>query len=337
LPGTKIPTWDYAAANHLTLATGVGYYYVGTWEDMKINVHTFDSDDACFEDAVKGGAAGCSVGLGSYVLHKLQAPNGPTAKLVSIMVGGPNINGDPNGLAISKDHPALARAVSHAVDELYRNGTVAQTVCEVLQNLPECKLFQLPAQGQGLYLPGPWEVGTLPPASANYPHDVPTVKSGALTLGVTGTSPMLQVSDDGTLKGPEADILNFVAGKLGLTLKGSVVNEVAAALRHGDVDLGAGALAATEEASRKYWQTEAVGFNPDYIYVAPTSSGGLPPYTRWEDVKAAGGKIAVVRGNPRVADLTAAGVDLLLVTDATAGLKALERRPNWVIVKSIGC
>jgi hypothetical protein len=125
-----------------------------------------------------------------------------------------------------------------------------------------------------------------------------------------------------------------VAGKLGLTLKGSVVNEVAAALQHGDVDLGAGALAATEEASHKYWQTEPVGFNPDYIYVAPTGSGGLPPYTRWEDVKAAGGKIAVVRGNPRVADLTAAGVDLLLVTDATAGLKALVDKSAAAFVGS---
>jgi len=333
LPGTKMPSWEYAAKNNLTLATGVGYYYVGTWEEMKINLHTFDSDDACWLDVVKGGSTGCAAGVLSHLFRKIKAPDSPAAKLESILVTGPRVLADPNGLAVAKEHPALARALSRMVDELHRDGSIEKTTCQVLQNVPECKLFLQPPPAHGLYLPGPWETDTVPPASTTYPHDVATVKPGVLTIGVTGNSALLKLSGD-ALSGPEAEILTFVAGKLGLTVKGVPVSDAAAALRAGDVDMVASALAATEEASHKYWQTTPIGFDPDYIYVAPDANGAYPSFTSWESVKAGGGKIAVVKGNPRIADLTAAGADLVTVDDAAAGLKALADKSAAAFVGS---
>lgn len=111
MPGTKIPSWEYAAKNGLTLATGVGYYYVGIWEEMKINLHTFDSDDACYLDVTKGASAGCAVGVLTHLLRKVNAPDSPAAKLESIVVTGPRVLADPNGLAVAKEHPVLARAL----------------------------------------------------------------------------------------------------------------------------------------------------------------------------------------------------------------------------------
>ncbi|MFO1058615.1 MAG: transporter substrate-binding domain-containing protein [Dongiaceae bacterium] len=321
-PGTKIPSWEYAAKNGLTLATGVGYYYVGIWEEMKINLHTFDSDDACFLDVTKGASAGCAVGVLTHLLRKVNAPDSPAAKLESIVVTGPRVLADPNGLAVAKEHPVLARALSRAVDELHRDGSIEKTTCQVLKNVPECTVFLQPPAAHGLYLPGPWETDTTPPAAADYPKDVPTIAAGVLTVGVGSGSPLLQLDGD-ALKGPEADILSFVAGKLGLKLKGVSVSDPTAALKAGQVDIAAGALPATEQDSHKYWQTIPIGFDPDYIYVAPDKDGAYPGFTKWEDVKAANGKIAVVKGNPRIADLTAAGADLLVVENAAAGLHAL--------------
>jgi len=321
-PGTEIPSWEYAKDNNLTLATGVGYYYVGTWEAMGINLHTFDADDACFLDVVKGGASGCAVGVLTHLLRKIGAPDSPAAGLESIVVGGPGVVADPNALAVAKENPVLAREMSRIVDELHRDGTIEKVTCEVLKNVPECKVFLQPPAGQGLYLPGPWETDTVPPAAAAFPQDVPTRTKGVLTVGVTGNSPLLQLSGE-TLSGPEADILGFVAEKLGLTLKGVQITDPAASLKAGDVDIVAGALAATEEASHQYWQTTPVGFDPDYIYVAPNEDGGYPAFTSWADVKAANGKIAIVKDNPRAADLTAAGIDVITVDSPAAGLKAL--------------
>lgn len=322
LPGTEMPTWEYAAENNLTLATGVGYYYVGTWEEMGIKLHTFDSDDACLLDVVNGGATGCAVGVLTHLLRKVNAPDSPGAQLESIITGGPRVLADPNGLAVAKEHPLLARALSRVVDELHRDGTIEKTACDVLQNVPECAIFLQPPAGHGLYLPGPWETDNLPPASGIYPQDIPTVTSGVLTVGVVADSPLLQLSGE-SLSGPEADILQFVAGKLGLTLKGVSVADANDALRGGDVDIVGGALGATEEASHQYWQTTPIGFDPDYIYVAPDDGGGYPAYASWEDVTAAGGKIAVVSGSSRIAELTAAGVEVVEVDDAAAGLRAL--------------
>lgn len=321
-PGTKIPSWEYAAANNLTLSTGVGYYYVATWEAMKINLHTFDSDDACYLDVVNGASSGCAVGVLTHLLHKIDNPDGPASKLESIVVGGPTILADPNGLAVAKEHPNLANALSAVVAELHRDGTIEKTTCDVLKGAPECQSFLQPPPGQGLYLPGPWETDTLPPAPTTYPTDVATVKAGVLTVGVPADSALLQLKGD-AISGPEADIINFVAGKLGLTAKGVAVTDVAAALKAGDIDIAASALPATEADSHKYWQTWPIAFNPDYIYVAPGDDGSYPAFTSWEDVKTAKGKIAVVTGSPRTADLTSAGADLVSVADTTAGLKAL--------------
>lgn len=322
VPGTEIPSWEYAAANDLTLATGVGYYYVGTWEELGVNLHTFDSDDACFLDVTVGGSTGCAVGVLTHLLRKVNAPDSPAAKLESIVVGGPGVLADPNGLAVAKENPVLARELSRIVDELHRDGSIEKATCDVLQNVPECKVFLQPPADQGLYLPGPWEIGTMAPASTVYPQDVPTIAPGVLTVGVVADSPLLQLSGD-ALSGPEAEILTFIAEKLGLTVKGVLVSDGAAALAIGEVDMIAGAVGATEEASHQYWQTTPVAFDPDYIYVAPNEDGGYPAFTKWEDVTAAPGKIAVVSGNPRIADLTAAGADLLTVDTAAAGLRAL--------------
>ena len=322
LPGTKMPSWEYAVANKLTLATGVGYYYVSMWEDMKINLHTFDSDDACYLDVINGGSTGCAAGVLTHLLHKIDNPDGPASKLVSIVVGGPKVLADPNGLTVAKEHPNLARALSDVVTGMHRDGTAEKVTCEVLHNAPECKSFMQPPDGEGLYLPGPWETDTVPPASTVYPQDVPTKVKGVLTVGVAGNSALLQLNGD-AIAGPEADILNFVAGKLGLTVKGVGVTDVDAALKAGDIDVAAGALAATEDASHKYWQTWPIAFNPDYIYVAPGADGSYPAYTSWEDVTAAKGKLAVAKGSPRLADLSSSGADVLQVDDAVAGLKAL--------------
>lgn len=321
-PGTKIPSWEAAAADKLTLSTGVGYYYVSTWEEMGINLHTFDSDDACYMDVVNGASAGCAVGVLTHLLHKIEKPDGPAAQLESIVVGGPKILADPNGLAVAKEHPNLARALSNVVSQLHRDGTIEKVTCEVLQGAPECESFLQPPPGQGLYLPGPWETDTVPPASTAYPSNVGTVSPGVLTVGVTGSSALLQLDGD-KLSGPEADILNFVAAKLGLTLKGVTVPDPAAALAAGEIDVAGGALAATEADSHKYWQTWPIAFDPDYIYVAPGEDGGYPGFTSWEDVTAANGKIAVIEGSARAADLVASGANVLVVPDATAGLKAL--------------
>jgi hypothetical protein len=69
--------------------------------------------------------------------------------------------------------------------------------------------------------------------------------------------------------------------------------------------------------------TMPVGFSPDYIYVKPGEDGSFPAYASWEDVKKANGKLAVVTGDPRLADLQTAGIDVLTVDSAAAGLKAV--------------
>lgn len=321
-PGNNIPSWEYAKENNLTLASGVGYYYVGIWEEMGINLHTFDSDDACFLDVVNGGADACAVGALTHLLRKINAPDSPGAQLESIITVGPRVLADPNALAVAKDKPVLGRELSRVIAQLHREGYMENVTCEVLKNSPECSIFLQPPPGHGLYLPGPWETDTVPAASAVYPSGLTTVSAGELTVGVAGDSALLKLSGD-ALSGPEADILQFVAGKLGLTLKGVAVSDSAQAVRNGEVDIVGGALAATEEASHQYWQTTPVGFNPDYIYVAPGEGGGYPSYASWEDVTAAGGKLAVISGNPRIKDIEATGATVVEVADAAAGLRAL--------------
>lgn len=322
LPGTQIPSWEYAAEKKLTLATGAGYYYVGIWEEMGIPLHTFDSPDACFLDVVNKAAAGCAVGVYFHAQRKINAPDGPGAKLESIVTQGPRVTADLNAIGLNKDAPNLARTLSRVINQLHREGFVEQATKDNLNGQPEYKLFLQPPPGHAVYVPGPWEQGVVPPASEVYPTNIATVAPGTLTVGVVGKSPMLQLSGD-TLSGPEADILKFAAGKLGLTLKGVAVTEAdaAKAVRDGTVDLIAGAVPATEEASHQYWQSTPIGFDPDYIYVAPGEGGGLPAYTKWEDIK--DGPIAVITGNSRTQAIKDAGVAVLEVADAAAGLQAL--------------
>jgi ABC-type amino acid transport substrate-binding protein len=134
---------------------------------------------------------------------------------------------------------------------------------------------------------------------------------GRLTLTLSGDQ----------LGGPEADILKSAAEKLKLTIKAVPVNDPVAALNDGTVDIVAGTLAETHDQSKQFWYTLPIGFNPDYIYVAPGKDGSYPKYTKWEDVIAAGAKIAVTSGNPRIADIGEANVQQF--PDAAAALQAV--------------
>jgi hypothetical protein len=118
-------------------------------------------------------------------------------------------------------------------------------------------------------------------------------------------------------------VLSFVAQKMGLQPTFIEVDDVAGALNSDSIDIAAGALAATEEGSCQYWQSMPIGFNPDYIYVMPGDGGGYPEWSSWEDVTAAGGALAVVSGNPRIADLVASGADVIEVDTPIAGLQAV--------------
>jgi ABC-type amino acid transport substrate-binding protein len=317
-------SWEEAAERNLTLATVVGYYHIERWEQYGINVHTFDSVDACLLDVVNGGADGCSVGTFDVLYRAATQPDSPIGQLKSITIGGPTINADVNAQAVNRDNPALARAISDIMKDMWREGLIEEYYRQTFGDAP-IDLFINPPPGHGVYVTGPWEPGVVPPASEIYP-EVSTVESGVLTVGVAQNSPLLTLEGD-QLTGPEADILAFVAGKLGLELKGVAVDDEAAALNDGVVDLVAGALPATEEASHQYWQSIPVGFNPDYIYVMPDEGGSYPGYTRWEDVVDEGGKLVVLEGSDRIDELSAAlGVDpadLITVADPAEALQAL--------------
>jgi ABC-type amino acid transport substrate-binding protein len=320
LPGTKISSWEEAKDKGWTLATVTGYFQEGEWAKMGLTMHTFDSVDACFMDVLNGGATGCGVGAYDLIYRRATQPDSPVNKLENIIMSGPRIIADLNATNVSKDNPALARDIAKVVAQLWREGEIEQAYKDIFKDAPY-DIFMTYPQGEAAYYPGPWEAGATPPASDVYPT-VKTLSAGELTVGVAGATPMLKLDGD-KLSGPEATILQFAADKLGLTLKGVAVTDGAAAVRDGKVDVLAGAVPATEEASHQYWQSMPIGFNPDYIYVAPGEDGGFPGYTSWEDVQAAKGKLAAIAGNPRIADMKKAGADVLEVPDAAAGLQAL--------------
>lgn len=317
LPGTEIPSWEQAAANKQTLATVVGYSYIPNWEQLGINIHTFDSIDACFLDVVNKGAAGCAVGTFDLVYRKATVPESAVSKLTVSPVAGPNIFADLNAIAVGKDNPALAHKVSQLMTDMWRDGTVEKAYQQTFKGT-DVSIFINPPKGSALYYPGPWEDGVFAPASEVY-SPVKTISPGQLTVGVPTNSILLKLDGD-KLSGPEASILEFAANKLGLKVKAVSVAEPITALKEGQVDLIAGQIPATEAASHLYWQSRPIGFDPDYIYIKPGAGGDL---TSWEDAKKAGGKLAIVKGNPRVDQLKAAGVDFMEVADTVAGLKAL--------------
>lgn len=321
MPGTQISSWEEAAAKHLTLATNVGFYYEQQWESLGIKVHSFDTKEACFLDVVHGGAAGCAVGTFDLIYLKATQPQSELSKLVVSPISGPMITADLNAAAVNKNNPALARALNQALTDLWRGGQIETAFAQTFPGA-DYQLFINPPEGVAYYINGPWETDTVPPASAVYPKDVATISAGTLTVGVAKNSALLKL-DGEQPSGPEAEILRFAAEKLGLSLKGIAISDAAAAVQGGNVDLVAGALPATKDASYQYWQSTPIGFNPDYIYVMPGKDGSFPAWASWEDVKKAGGKVAIATDNPRINDLKASGVSVLEVNDAAAGFKAL--------------
>ncbi len=319
-PGETIASWEEAKAKDLTLAVVQGFYEIGTWDQLGLKYHTFDTNDSCYMDVVNGGAFGCAVGTFDGLLRQATDPNDPIAKLDTMVLSGPLNQADLNAFAVSHDKPALANAVRQVMTDLWRDGVVEGAFASVFGNDKFGEFFMTPPVGQALYIPGPWEDGVTPPASDTYPSVTP-VSNGKLTVGILGDTPLLALKD-GKLSGPEAAILQFAADKLKLTLTGIQITDAKAALNDKKVDLVAGQLAATQDRVDQFWMTTPVGFSPDYMYVKPGADGAYPGYTSWEDVKGAGGKIAVVSGDPRQADI-ASVADVLEVPDAAAGLKAV--------------
>jgi polar amino acid transport system substrate-binding protein len=316
-PGSEFNSWEESAEKGETLSTLYGYFYIGIWEEMGINIHTFDTDEACYLDVLEGESEGCEVGAFGTLYKRATAPDSPAAQLQLNLVSGPRIVADLNANAVNKANPVLAREATAVLEDMWRDGFVEAAYAKVYGE-EDAEFFLSPPEGHAFYIPGPWEKGVFPAPSAIYP-EVSTVSPGELTIGVVSDSALLSV--DGS--GPEGEVLSFVAGKLGLEPTFVAVDDEAAALNDGTVDVIAGALVGTEEGSCQYWQSMPVGFNPDYIYVMPGEGGGYPDWTKWEDVTAEGGALAVVSGNPRIADLEASGADVLEVEDAVAGMRAL--------------
>jgi polar amino acid transport system substrate-binding protein len=212
LPGTEIHSWEEAAAKKETLATVTGYSYIPYWEQLGVNIHTFDSIDACFLDVINKGATGCAVGTFDLMYRKATAPESAISKLVAQPVSGPSIFADLNSLAVAKDNPALARKVSQLMVDLWRDGTVEKDYRQIFGNT-EIELFINPPKGSALYYPGPWEADIVAPASPVYPA-VTTLAPGQLTVGILSNSNLLKL-DGANMSGPEAKILQFAAEKLG--------------------------------------------------------------------------------------------------------------------------
>jgi polar amino acid transport system substrate-binding protein len=320
--GERIATYEEAAERGLILASVRGYLQIGNWEKLGVETHTWDNTDACVQDVLDSGAFGCAVGSLYYGLATARDPNGRAVQeLEQNEITGPLVTADlSSSFTVAKDRPELARALAQQVRTLWRDGS-AEEGWEVMGLAPEDYNIYLQIPQTNYYIPGPWEDGVVPPASAIYP-DVGTIEDGVLTIGVLEDSALLTVDgEDGV--GPEADVIAFVADQLGLETKYVSITDAAASLGS-KVDVVAGALATNAERTHEFWMTQPVAFNPDYIYVAPDeASGALPSFTSWADVIAAGGKLGVVQGSSRADDVEDAGITAEEYPDAAAGLKAL--------------
>ena len=321
-PGTTLSTWEEAAAKHYTLASVQGYYQIQAWQSLGINVQIFDSNNACMQDVLSGAAFGCA--LGPFTLPYLQAtdPTNPLAKLIQVDMSGPLVDLDTSTLYVGKDNPALAWAVDQALTQAWRNGTVADGYREAFDGVSGYKVFlAMPTGGSNIYFPGPWEAGTYPTPPSNF-ASVTTISSGTLTVGLTANSPMLSLTGS-TLSGPEAKILDYVAQKMGLSVKGVMVANDASALNSGQVDVVAGELATTPALTDQFWMTDPIAFSPDYMYVPIASDGSYPTYGSWESLTKTGGDIAVVAGSNRIAALQSSGATVLTFPTVAAALGAV--------------
>lgn len=299
--GTKLSSWEEAAEKKLTLATNVGYFQIEIWEKLGIKVHTFDNVDACFMDVVNGGADGCEVGAFDLIYRQATQPDSPVAKLDVIPMSGPQITADLNSYGVSKNSPVLAAAVSQAITDLWRDGSIEAAYRATFKDAAYDLFLNAPA-GHALYAPGPWEDGVVPPALA--PAPVQTVADGLLTVGVPASSPLLATDGEGA----EGQLATYVASLMGLKPKFVSVKDAVADLNDGRVDIIAGQFEEVEELSTKIWYSQVIAFNPDYIYVAPNKEGGFPGYTSWQEAIAEGLPLVAVSGGPRIDDLKASGV-----------------------------
>jgi ABC-type amino acid transport substrate-binding protein len=316
-PTTHIDSWQDAADRGLTLATVNGFYQLGAWEELGIKSHAFDSTDACLEDVLADGAAGCAIGSLTLIHRKATNPTDPVAGLVQIDMHGPGVLGDVTGFGVAQDNPVLATQISQAITELWRDGGIDDAYRSVFGTADYSSLIS-PARDQAMYFPGPWETGVVPTAPQPIPS-IQTAAAGTLTVGVVSDSSLLRL-DGGRLSGPEGTVLDLVASRLGLKVKG--VRAARVGVSEG-IDLMAGQLASTPDHTGTMWMSTPIGFSPDYIYVKPADDGSLPSYTRWEDIRAAGGKIAVQADDPRAADLGRADIPVLTVPSAADGLRAV--------------
>ena len=314
---TPIMTYDEAAALGYTLGAPQGYWELGLWEQKGIKFKAFDNASACLLDVVGGGIFGCAGVLLEASGLKKQDP-ATYGDLVVTAISSSDTPQDLNGHAISKNNPKLALAVSQTLTDMWRDGSI-QKAWETIFGAGNYEVYTTPVTAP-IYVEGPWEDGATPDAPTTYPS-VTTITAGVLTVGVQEGTALATVSGD-AISGPEGTIVNYVAEKLGLSVKAVSVSDPAEAVRSGEVDVIVGGVPATQETARQFWQSTPTAFSPDYIYVKAADDGAMPAWTTWEDAAAAG-KLAVVSGSSRIADLTAAGVGYTEYPNNAAALKAV--------------
>ena len=327
-PGTKITSWEQAKNDDMTLASIAGFFQIGLWESMGIKVHAFDNVAGCMLDVAKNAADGCDVGAFDLAYFQLKNPSSEVADLQITSVSGPNITTDMNSFGISKDRPLLALAVTQAIRDMWRDGTMEAIWKKGVGEERFTHFINAP-EGQAVYTPGPWEANVVAPAADDIATPA-TLEPGTLVVGVI-EGPMLTLSGD-ELSGPEATILTSAAEKLKLKIKAVPVKDPVAALNDGNVDIVAGTLAQEHGLSKQLWYSLPVGFNPDYIYVAPDEGGNYPKYTKWEDVTATGAKIAIVSGDRRITEIGEENVQQF--PDAAAALRSVADGRSGAFVGS---
>lgn len=312
-PGTTITSWEQAKAEGMVLSSLTGFFQIGLWESLGIEVHAFDNVGGCMLDVAKGGSNGCDVGAFDLAYFQLKNPTSEATGLEIVSVSGPTITTDMNSFGVGKNRPELSRAVNKAVRAMWRDGSLEKIWSNGI-GTNRFETFISAPIGQAAYLPGPWEDNVVPPAPAEIAKPK-TIEQGVLTIGHVGEG----------LPPAEEKIATAVAEKLSLKLKAVKVDDVAAALAAGKIDIGGGNAVQDLALSHKQWYSLPIGFNPDYIYVKPGQDGGYPSYEKWEDVTAAGMKLAVVKGSPRIAQIGADNVvEAATARDALALVAAGE-------------
>lgn len=320
LPGPEhaIHSWEEAKAKGLILASVKGYLQIDAWQQLGIKYHAFDNQDGCVQDVLHGGAAGCTIGEQEFLYTQAHDPTNPEAKLAIYPMQGPLTALAFDAFGVSKDHPNLARVIGQAMNVLWRSGSIRAGYVPSYPGVDWQLMTHVP-QSQPFYINGPWEAGVTPPPFSNFPN-VNTVKSGQLTVGILADSPMLKASSSPP-SGPEADILSFVAQKMGLKLAFQQVTNESTALQNKQVDVVAGDMPITADRVANEWMTLPIAFSPDYMYVK--SGTAAAQYHSWEDVARAHGIIAVASQYPRIGQIQQSGATVKQYPSAALALGAV--------------